>query len=105
MSSSDFSSLAVGDSIDKVAEIDPVAYYTKRNIGTSAVSPASFHLCTEGLLEIQYNVENDDITIQKMQLYTDYIKPNTMAGQDADIQNSMEWRYDFTILPQDYPPV
>ena len=105
MNIEEFASLNVGDSIDKVAEIDPVAYYTKRNIGTSAVSPASFHLCTDGLLEIQYNVENDDITIQKMQLYTDYIKPNTMAGQDADIQNSMEWRYDFTILPQDYPPV
>lgn len=105
MSSSDFSSLAVGDSISKVAEIDPVAYFVKRNSGLSVVSDCTYHLCTNGLLEIQYNVGNEDITIQKMQLYTDYIKPNTMAGQDADIQNSMEWRYDFTILPQDYPPV
>ena len=104
MNIEEFASLNVGDSIDKVAEIDPVAYYTKRNIGTSAVSPASFHLCTDGLLEIVYDNEGD-ITIKEIKLYENFIRPNTSLIADSEEQQSLARRYDFTILPQDYPPV
>ena len=104
MSIEDFASLNVGDSIDKVAQIDPVAYYTKRNLELSTVSRETYHLCTDGLLKIQYVMDNEDITIEEMTVYEDFILPNLAYSDDPDIQNSAERRYDFTILPQDYPP-
>ena len=104
MSIEDFASLNVGDNIDKVAQIDPVAYYTKRNLELSTVSRETYHLCTDGLLKIQYVMDNEDITIEEMTVYEDFILPNLAYSDDPDIQNSAERRYDFTILPQDYPP-
>ena len=104
MSLEEFTPLNVGDSIDKVAQIDPVAYYTKRNLELSTVSRNTYHLCTDGLLEIQYDMDSEDITIKEMTIYEDFILPNLTCSDDPDIQNSTEKRYDFTILPQDYPP-
>lgn len=49
MSIEEFASLNVGDSIDRVAEIDPVAYFVKRNSEISTVSHNTYHLCTDGL--------------------------------------------------------
>ncbi len=43
MSIKEFASLNAGDSIDKVAQIDPVAYYTKRNLELSTVSRETYH--------------------------------------------------------------
>ncbi len=105
MSIEEFASLNVGDSIDNVAQIDPVAYYTKRNLELSTVSRNTYHLCTDGLLKIQYDMDSEDITIKEINLYEDFILPNLTCSDDPDIQNSTEKRYDFTILPQDYPPV
>ncbi len=49
-------------------------------------------------------MDSEDITIQEMTVYEDFILPNLACSDDPDIQNSAERRYDFTILPQDYPP-
>ena len=103
MSIEEFASLNVGDSIDRVAEIDPVAYFVKRNSEISTVSHNTYHLCTDGLLEIEYN-KGDDITIKEIKLYEDFIRPNIELMADPEEQQSMARRYDFTILPQDYPP-
>jgi len=103
MSIEEFASLNVGDSIDRVAEIDPVAYFVKRNSEISTVSHNTYHLCTDGLLEIEYN-KGDDITIKEIKLYEDFIRPNISLIADPEEQQSMARRYDFTILPQDYPP-
>ena len=103
MSIEEFASLNVGDSIDRVAEIDPVAYFVKRNSEISTVSHNTYHLCTDGLLEIEYN-KGDDITIKEIKLYEDFIRPNIELMADSEEQESLARRYDFTILPQDYPP-
>ena len=79
-----YSKLKVGDSIQKVVEIDPYTEYYQKYMYNSEVhvirtyiedgaGPASIHLLTNGVLKITYDIDDDrNLTIASMDYQSDY---------------------------------
>ena len=105
----DMSTIIKGDSIDDVIAIDRAAMIAKRNklAGFNEDGTAlSFHLLKDGIMCIQYT--NDIVT--DIIFDEEYIIHNLLrycGGETAEEQweakNLPENRYNYSILPQDYP--
>ena len=95
-----YSDIKIGDSIQKVIELDPTAKYFKKNFD-KYIRKSTFHLLTDGVLEYVYS---EDLIIEEINYYEDFVLPNYLL--EDNIQNIYlePWAYDFMILPQDYPP-
>ena len=98
LSLSDFSDLKVGDSIEAVEKIDPVATLYKRtitevwqlnpigasNYAEEGVPCTSIHYLTDGLLVIEYEMlENGDLVISGIKHSENYILTDIL-GNDID---------------------
>lgn len=88
----DFADIKIGDPIDKVIALDPIARFTAQRIDMSnTVNGAlSIHLLKDGVLFINYN--NSDKTVKRLRFSDNF--------QEADDPNCP---YRFDILPQDWP--
>ena len=100
----DFSSLQVGDSINKVIDIDSsaniVLTWNEWNLsitGEMNKKNISTHLLKDGLLTIVYDNSTGTPVIEKIEFSADYIFYPWLA-EDPDYPKK------FSILPQDYPP-
>ena len=99
-SSQSYSDIQPGGSINRVIELDPAALYFKKNFDRY-LRKSTFHLLTDGVLEIVYS---DDYTIKEMNYYDDFVLPNYLLEDRLQNIYLEPWAYNFTILPQDYPP-
>ena len=86
-----FEQLKVGDTIDSVEEIDPIAVFTKRRFEYCAPNVAasnakrgypitSIHYLSDGLLKIEYEMlEDSSLVISKMVYSPDYTLKHTVG--------------------------
>lgn len=103
---SDFSELKVGDPIDRVAEIDRIAYLIKKQSEKSEKPPeriqwyaehgwpyASLHYLTDGLLKIEYNMTDEG------ELYI----INMVYSEDYTLIHKNDTIVDYSLFPEDLP--
>ena len=105
---SDFESLKIGDPIEAVAEIDPVAGVIKKAGEIHQLTrdwlkavrlygwPTSLHYLTDGVLRIEYNVdENGGMYIRSIKYSEDYVIQSAV-----DTSTYVNYR----LIPCDLPP-
>jgi len=90
----DFNGIKVGDSIAKVEQIDPVTTEVVRRTINSRPEAVSKHFLKDGLIVIDYQIQDDTYIITEKNIYPDF----KLKGKAGDI----EYSYDHSILPQDY---
>ena len=107
MRKSDFDSIKIGDSIDKVIEVDHATTMTKtlwdytKNIGgNNMVYPMTKHLLTDGLLVYEYGYTDNDIVVSGITYFEDF---NFVSPIQESLGENSYVKY-YGILPQDYPP-
>jgi len=97
---SDFAGIEIGSIITDVEAVDPVVTY-HRNHALRVESFldvnrfASFHLLTDGLLVVSYQMQNQSFYVSAMYFFPDFrLIEETSFG---------EIFFDYSILPQDFP--
>ena len=95
----DLAALEIGDSIDRVIEIDSSVQKYKTDFDTYYCH-TTIHLVKEGIFIIDYEKVNGEIVISDMELCEDGIY--TRGIGDAD--NYEDTPIVMRLLPQDYPP-
>ena len=102
MESGDFQHLQVGDSIDRVIEIDRSVQMEKNkfhypvNPNYPNSGPMSISLLADGIMVFRYELKGDEIVISSMEYCEDFILRGGIDSWQQDLS--------FKILPQDYPP-
>ena len=92
---SDFQSITVGNTLEEVGRVDPVALSVQEH---SPYRLVTIHLLKDGVIKIDYEKNSDGIfVISKLQKSKDFkLSSKDFGTNDNDVI------YNYTILPQDY---
>ena len=109
LSYSDFADVHIGDSIEKVMDLEPVTEKWAKRAGLiNSADPGEFFfeqelLLKDGLLVIRYQFQMaSSKTFERSFKITDMTFNHDFKEYGETFRN-IPWEYDYTILPEDYP--